>query len=559
MIATGLILTSLFTLGLSKPVARTLRLHEARSTVPSGFSQVGSADADTVLNLRLGLVSSNVDKLVETLYDVSSPSSANYGEHLSRSEAAAFLAPSSETLQAVNAWLNENDITASTISPGGDWLSISVPVSQANEMLDADFSVFTHEATGTQSVRTLQYSIPTDLVGHLQLVHPTTTFTQPSSPRLPLNAKLYSGSTGKEQKRQSACGSEVDPACLQELYGIPTTAATNPDPIVVTGYDDQYPDPSDMSNFLSKYRTDINSSTTWTIVELDGGSYDPTDPGDEADLDVQYTVGLATGVPVYFISVGENANDGVFGFLDTANYVLSNLSDAYVMTTSYGSNENEISADVFSKLCDAYASLGTAGISVLFASGDGGVSGSQSSSCTDFVPTFPSGCPYVTSVGATTGTSPETAADFSSGGFSNVYSTPSFQSSAVSTFLSGLGTTYNGLYNASGRGFPDVSTQGENFLIGYEGDFDTVDGTSCASPTFASVVALLNDELLSAGKSRLGWLNPWLYENAGALNDVTSGDNPGCSTNGFTATTGWDPVTGLGTPNYSALKTAAGL
>ncbi|KAH9830915.1 family S53 protease-like protein [Rhodofomes roseus] len=557
MIATGLLLTSLFTLGLSKPVARSLRLHEARSTIPTGFSHVRSADADTVLNLRLGLVSSNVDQLVETLYDVSTPSSQNYGQHLSRSEAAAFLSPSSESLEAVNAWLNENNLTAQSISPAGDWLAISVPVSQANEMLDADFSVFTHEATGVQSIRALQYSIPTDLAGHLQLVHPTTTFTQPTSPKLPLNAKRVSASA--MEKRQSSCSGNVDPACLQELYGIPTTAAANADPIVVTGYDDQYPSNTDMSDFLSQYRTDIASSTTWTIVELDGGSDDPSDPGDEANLDVQYTVGLATGVPVYFISVGENANDGVFGFLDTVNYVLSNLSDAYVVTTSYGSNEADISTGVFSKLCDAYASLGTAGISVLFASGDGGVSGSQSSSCTDFVPTFPSGCPYVTSVGATTGTSPETAADFSSGGFSNVYATPSFQTSAVSSYLSYLGSTNSGLYNTSGRGFPDVSTQGENFLIGYEGSFYTVSGTSCSSPTFASVVALLNDKLLSAGKSRLGWLNPWLYENSGALNDVTSGDNPGCSTNGFTATTGWDPVTGLGTPNFAALLTAAGV
>ena len=150
--------------------------------------------------------------------------------------------------------------------------------------------------------------------------------------------------------------------------------------------------------------------------------------------------------------------------------------------------------------------------------------------------------PSVTSVGATTGTSPETAADFSSGGFSNVFATPSFQSSDVAAYLSYLGSEYSGLYNASGRGFPDVSTQGENFVIGYEDDFYTVDGTSCASPTFASVVSLLNDKLLSAGKSRLGWLNPWLYSNADALNDVTSGDNPGCDTNGFSATTGWDPV-----------------
>ncbi|EPS94691.1 hypothetical protein FOMPIDRAFT_1026105 [Fomitopsis schrenkii] len=181
------------------------------------------------------------------------------------------------------------------------------------------------------------------------------------------------------------------------------------------------------------------------------------------------------------------------------------------------------------------------------------------SRCTNFVPTFPSGCPYVTSVGATTGTSPETAANISSGGFSNVFATPSFQSADVKAYLASIGTEYSGLYNAAGRGYPDVSTQGENFIIGLHQKFYTIDGTSCASPTFASVVALLNDELLSAGKSRLGWLNPWLYSNPDALNDVTSGDNPGCATNGFSATTGWDPVTGLGTPNFAALKTAAGL
>lgn len=151
--------------------------------------------------------------------------------------------------------------------------------------------------------------------------------------------------------------------------------------------------------------------------------------------------------------------------------------------------------------------------------------------------------PSLTSVGATTGFSPEAAADFSSGGFSNIFGIPSFQESAVASYLSYLGTTDSGLYNASGRGFPDVSAQGVDFIIGYEGDFYTVDGTSCASPTFASVVALLNDRLIAAGKSTLGWLNPFLYSTgASALNDITSGDNPGCNTNGFTATTGWDPV-----------------
>jgi subtilase family serine protease len=52
-------------------------------------------------------------------------------------------------------------------------------------------------------------------------------------------------------------------------------------------------------------------------------------------------------------------------------------------------------------------------------------------------------------------------------------------------------------------------------------------GTSCSSPIFASVVAMLNNELLNAGKPVLGFLNPWLYANPQAFNDITTGNNPG--------------------------------
>ena len=63
---------------------------------------------------------------------------------------------------------------------------------------------------------------------------------------------------------------------------------------------------------------------------------------------MQYTVGLATGIPVNFISVGDDANsDGVFGYLDTADYILSDQSSAYVVTTSYGGDEYTISPNAF--------------------------------------------------------------------------------------------------------------------------------------------------------------------------------------------------------------------
>ena len=56
-------------------------------------------------------------------------------------------------------------------------------------------------------------------------------------------------------------------------------------------------------------------------------------------------------------------------------------------------------------------------------------------------------------------------------------------------------------------------------------------------------------------------LNPLLYQAAAAAGagaaapffDVVTGSNPGCGTSGFHASPGWDPVTGLGTPNFTAL------
>ena len=85
------------------------------------------------------------------------------------------MAPKPESVSAVNAWLKEHGLSATPITPAGDWLMIDVPVSKANELFETEFSVYTHGDTGKQAIRTLSYSIPADLVGHLDLVHPTVT------------------------------------------------------------------------------------------------------------------------------------------------------------------------------------------------------------------------------------------------------------------------------------------------------------------------------------------------------------------------------------------------
>jgi len=136
------------------------------------------------------------------------------------------------------------------------------------------------------------------------------------------------------------------------------------------------------------------------------------------------------------------------------------------------------------------------------------------------------------------------AAQFSSGGFFNYFDMPQYQASAVARYLSLLGTNNSGLYNTSGRGYPKVSAYGVNNDVILDGELIQVNGASCSTPTSASVVTPLNDQLLSAGKPTLGFLNPLLYsQDASVLIDIVSGNNRVCVDNtGFDAFIGWDPV-----------------
>jgi len=229
---------------------------------------------------------------------------------------------------------------------------------------------------------------------------------------------------------------------------------------------------------------------------------------------------------------------------------------------------------------------------LLSASGDSGANGRTDPDCQEnhLNPPYPAASPYVTAVGATqidqsSGVANlpnpppgclgeacasggyEEAVSFnqarfaSGGGFSFVAGTPSYQKSAVATYLaSGVALPPSGYYNAAGRGFPDVAAFGSNVLISSSGSLEGVGGTSCSAPIFAGVVTLLNDYVIGKTGKPLGFLNPLLYTMAtqcpGCFNDITKGDNicteDGCSSGcyGFTCTKGWDPVTGLGTPHY---------
>lgn len=145
----------------------------------------------------------------------------------------------------------------------------------------------------------------------------------------------------------------------------------------------------------------------------------------------------------------------------------------------------------------------------------------------------------------------------SGGGFSNYFELPSYQAKAVKHFMSKYAPNYGpNVYNDSGiaRGFPDVSASGDYVVTVFNGSTISVGGTSASAPIVAGIITLLNEARLAKGKGPVGFLNPTFYKNPGAFNDITIGSNPGCGTGGFNATPGWDPVTGLGTPNFEKLK-----
>ncbi|KAJ7694031.1 peptidase S8/S53 domain-containing protein [Mycena olivaceomarginata] len=339
-------------------------------------------------------------RLQDKLLSVSMPGGSEFRQWLSIEDVKSYVQPSAVTVAAFTSFASAHGLDSTAISPHGDWFSIALPVSQANTLFAAHFEKFTNPKFARRSRGRC-----------------------PSRSRKSWWGMRFSDAARRVRRCRGAvppdsCKAADDsptPACLQTLYGIPTTPATQTSStLLVTGYTEQWAQRAD----LVAFRPDILPNTTYALDTLDGG----TDPQQglfdldviEANIDIQYTVGLATGVLVTFLSVGDDETEEAFftQLLDTSTYLAGVTSPPSTMTTSYGGNEVDFGRSLATKICYGYMALSARGISVLFASGDncrssykGGVRGGHDdeTQCTNntFVPVFPASCPYVTSVGAT--------------------------------------------------------------------------------------------------------------------------------------------------------------
>ncbi|KAI0331649.1 subtilisin-like protein [Cubamyces sp. BRFM 1775] len=561
----------------------------AWTEVPRGWELHGPAPADYAFDLRIGLKQDKFDDLVAALYEVSDPAHEKYGQHLSKEDVAALVAPHPDTVDLVESWLSAHglDPSACQRSHAGDWVTIRVSVAQAEQMLGTQYNVYRHGKSDDYVVRAMNYSLPSVLHEHVAVVAPTTyfgtmksmkatSFIQKDRPTIETDADFAHllKDPASLATVPSSCNSVITPACLRALYNTTSyvPAATDKNSLGIAGYLEEFANRADLQTFYKRFRTDA-VGTSFTTVEVNGGGDDQSEPGVEANLDIQYAEGISFPTPNIYYSTGgsppfipddETPTNTNEPYLDWLNFILAQDSIPQTFTTSYGDDEQTVPIDYATTVCNLFAQLGARGSSIMFSSGDDGVGGGEcltndGTNTERFQPNFPASCPFVTTVGGTIQINPEVAVDFSGGGFSNYFAQPSYQATAVSAFLKKLGRTNAGLFNTTGRGYPDVAAQGENFQVVVGGRVGSVGGTSASSPTFAAVIALLNDFRLSRGKAPLGFLNPLIYSTGAAgFNDITSGSNPGCGTNGFTAGAGWDPVTGLGTPDFGKLQALIG-
>jgi kumamolisin len=294
-----------------------------------------------------------------------------------------------------------------------------------------------------------------------------------------------------------------------------------------------------------------------TSVSVDGGQNSPgSDADGEVLLDIEVVGSIANGanIAVYFAPNTEQ------GFVDAiTDAVHDTTNKPSVISISWGGPEDSWTQQAQTALNSALQDAATLGVTVAVAAGDGGSTDGVGDNKLHV--DFPASSPYALACGGTTVTASgnqissevvwnETASQegATGGGVSTVFALPSYQSSA--------GVPKQPETGFAGRGLPDVAgnadpTTGYNVLV--DGQMEVVGGTSAVAPLWAALVAILNQKLGAPA----GFLNAKLYPlGEKPFRDITSGNNDDSNLGYYSAKTGWDPCTGLGSPNGAALLNA---
>ena len=501
--------------------------------------KVGRTPGDHNIQVTFAIKQSSVKWLEDKLKAVSYPDSPAYGQYLNFDKISEYVRGQPESVQALLAHLSAVGVESTQVdfTLGQDFAIVNMPAKAVEALFATEVYRFRH-ADNTERAKdraTGDITLPDSLKKHVDFIFGIQELTM----------------SNMVLSRKSDLGAEfgVNPRVIARLYNTSGYTAHHPENSqAVASFLQQYYSPKDLGMFQSEYKLPPKP------VDKETGYNDPSSPGIEANLDIQYIMGVGLNVSTWFVSTTQLANGGQEDFLSWMINQINATDSPWVHSVSYGDLENTPDILYMKRLNVEFMKFGVSGRTLLFASGDSGVD--CPSFGASFRPLWPASSPYVTAVGGAL--SLTRAWKDGGGGFSNVFPAPEYQKDAIADYLAkGVVPPFK-YFNSSGRAYPDVSAFATNFAIIHKGSQIPVDGTSCSTPTFGGIVSLLNDIRLQHGKKTLGFLNPLLYLKLRGRGffDITAGANGGYAAmcEGFHATNGWDPVSGWGSPNFGVLK-----
>ncbi len=526
-----------------------------------------------------------LDELLAEQQDAASP---NYHNWLTPDAYAERFGASAADLDKIGGWLRSQGFTVRYTARGRDFISFSGTASQVRAALHTEIhryqvGVKTHYANATEV--SLPAAIAPMAAGVLGLHD-----FHPRAPRRQVRPH-YTLSDGSHALMPTDFFAIYDLIPLQSFGYL-----GNGQSIAIVGQSDI--DPADIATFRS-----LANLPPTTIQMIPVGTYPGTDPGDEgeADLDLEWAGAIAQAATLIFV-YSEDADYAAFYAID--NNVAPIISESFGLC-EYQAGMDRLGLyyyDMGLYYYEVQAKKGNAlGITWVVSSGDSGAATCDYDvdiATQGLAVSLPASLPEATAVGGTefnegsgnywSGTNgpadvsalsyiPETSWNdtgaggvglaASGGGYSLIYARPAWQ-------------TGPGVPSGSARALPDISMNASDahdpYIVISGGASQEVGGTSASAPSFAGILALLNQYLVQnklQGKAGLGNINPKLYAMAaagtpGVFHDVTTGDNiVPCQADsldcvnghlGYTAGVGYDLVTGLGSVDAYKLITAWG-
>jgi subtilase family serine protease len=554
----------------------------------------------------------DLDQFIAQLGDRNSP---NYHKYLTPKQFGERFGLSRNDIQKIKDWLQSEGFTNVRVANGRNRISFDGTIAQVEASFNTEFHHYLIDSE-LHFANATDISIPAAMAQAVIGMSNVNTFRP--KPRARPVPHFTSSSSGNHF---------LTPGDFATIYGLQALYDAGIDgtgqKIAVVGQTDIIA--SDLDHFRSASNLTLKQPTK--ILVAGTGTPQVFAPDlVETDLDLEWAGGVAKNATIEYVYVGNNSNSNVWNSLQTA--VSTQPIIAPFISTSYGFCEAGLGSTFATTVQSWAVEAISQGQTIVAASGDAGAADCESTSSTDgssgLAVDVPASIPEVTGMGGN-----EFFGDASSTSDTTYWhgsSTGDIISSAISyipeeawndttTSISlgaGLSSSGGGASNFAGgffakptwqtgtgvpndgaRDVPDVSLAASPNHDGYlfcsqpqgsnpptcssgfrdsGGFLNVVGGTSAGSPSFAAMLALVNQFLGNDALTGIAPLNPTLYglasSNPAVFHDVITGDNKipcpnpgttGCPVNtsiGFTAGTGYDQVTGLGSVDGFALASA---